>query len=150
MPNPSTSPETVIVNAIVAAGIQIDGEAAALGTNVFNGAEISADEDAGIPDAAFFCVTYGGPTPKPYLGVNQDYRQFMVQVVYRGLANNFGSGVATARQAHDALHAVTLSNPLKTEGYIFVFAKESDPIYLGLNDLEQPRWSFNLRLGYKG
>lgn len=147
---PTTAPETVVVNTIVAAGITIDGAAAALGTNVFDGAEVSADSGAGIPDAAFFCVTYGGPTPKPYLGINKDYRQFMVQVVYRGLSNNFESGVATARLAYEALHAVALSNSLKTEGYIFVFAKESDPVYLGLNDLEQPRWSFNLRLGYKG
>lgn len=148
MANPTTAPETVLADLIDAANVSIGGTAAAKGTNVWDGPE-RPPKTGLIPEASIFCCPYGGPRPLPYLGTGDSFRQLMVQVLVRGVVGKFREARDTAYAAHAAVHIPTLSDGLKSEGYIAAYASQ-EPVYLGVRDDERPRFSFNVRLTFKG
>lgn len=143
MSNPTTGPEVIVADVLVAAGV------ATKGTNLFHGPEVPRGQ--GVPDKAIFAVCTGGPPPEPYLG-GEDWREFSVQVLTRGEAGGFSAGLTLARSAWLALHRGTLTAGQIALGYIArgSLVRESDPVYIGRDDLERPRWVSNARLWFKG
>jgi hypothetical protein len=143
MANPTTAPEVVIATMLQTAAV------GTLGTSIFYGPE--SPKGTGIPHLCNFVVCYGGPPPVPYLG-GEDFREFSVQVLTRGNPAAFSAGLSRARSTWVALQRGTIPAGQITEGYVArgALVRESDPVYLGKDDQERPRWVSNVRLWFKG
>lgn len=110
-----------------------------LGVDVFAVAEMPQSDT--IPAKATFVQVYGGREPEDYLGQAPSGLRFpKVQVTVRADPHDLETAQKVARDAWDALHRVTLA------GYLSCRCLQSAPIYLGLNDQQQPRFAINLEL----
>jgi hypothetical protein len=140
---PSSAPE-VEVSQILANAVATTG--CVLGTNLFRGPMLMPS--ATVPRACTFVFppVVPGPRPAPYLGIGQDDREFIVQVLHRGSSDGYEVGAGISRAIWTALHR---ASPLSS-GYYAIYVREPDPLYIGLDNLEQPRWVMNIRLWYKG
>lgn len=126
----------------IAARLQAAG-VGTVGTDIFEGA-IRAPSTV-IPHAALFVTPTGGVAPLPFLdnGTTSYYRP-SVQIIIRGNVGAYRTTRATAASALAAVHLSTVS------GYFQVLARNSEPLYLGLDDTEHPIFSVNVELFYTG
>lgn len=145
MSNPTTGPEIVIATMLETASVGTVGE------DIFYGPE-QPHHASVVPHLSSWVVTYGGPAPMPYFKGEQDFREFAVQVLTRGNPGDFSGGLSRARATWLALQRGTIPGAQVTEGYITrgSLVRESDPVFLGRDDLERPRWVTNVRLWFKG
>lgn len=143
MANPTTGPEVVIATMLATASVGV------VGTDIFYGPE--SPKGTGIPHLSTWVVAYGG-LAQPYFGGTQDYREFAVQVLTRGNPAAFAAGLARARATWAALQRGTIPGAQVSEGYLSrgSLVREGDPVFLGRDDQERPRWVNNVRLLYKG
>lgn len=126
----------------IAARLQAAG-VGTVGTDIFEGA-IRAPSSV-IPDAALFVIPSGGVAPLPLLdGGATSYFRPTVQVLIRGNVGTYRTTRTKAASALAALHLSTVS------GYFQVLARNSEPLYLGLDDTEHPMFSVNVELYYIG
>lgn len=110
-----------------------------VGVNIFAVAELP--QSSTIPAKAIFVQVYGGREPDDYLGqAPSGLRYPLVQVCVRAAPFDVETAQSASRAAWDALHRCTMS------GYLSCRCLQSAPTYLGLNDLQQPRFSINLEL----
>jgi len=138
MSNPATSPEAAVA-------ARLNGQYSLVtGTNLFSGPERPVSP--GIPSAAVFCATYGGPPPVPLLGNSADVRAFSVQVMVRGEPNDRDGALTLARQIWARLHRYQGPGG----GYVDFFCRQADPVDLGTYNDDRPRFSVNLDLRYSG
>jgi hypothetical protein len=142
---PSTFPEVVVADMLVAAGVTFDGTALAKGTNLFHFAE-APPKPSTIPHKSVFCIATGGPPPRAYMGNSSDFREFTVQVSIRGEP---GKGVA-ARTCARACWAALQRGTTAATGYIAVYVREPDPVPLSKDGQDHPRFVLNARLWFKG
>lgn len=143
MPNPAIIPETEIANRLVAGGLSLT-----LATNLFV-CPLMPPSDLIPRECTFAFASQPGPPPKMYFGVSptrEDFREFWVQVVHRASPDAWTTGLAKSRAIFAALHRVTPSGT----GYFSIHCRDADPVFMGLDNLECPRWTINAVLWYKG
>lgn len=136
---PATLPEQVVAT-LLAAALSLT-----VGSTIFSGPE-QIGVDTGIPAAAVFCATYGGTPPIPFLGTATDVRSIAVQATIRGETGDHDGARARAWTAWQALQRITAP----AAGYIDVMCQQSAPVYIGLNEVGQPRFTVNVYLRYEG
>ena len=119
---------------LAAAGLSLT-----VGTNVFATAEMPQSDV--IPAKAVFCQAYGGREMDVYVGQAPHGVVYpKVQVCVRGDPHDLGTAQALARSVWDALCYATIT------GYLRCKCLQSGPVYLGLNDLQQPRFAINVEM----
>lgn len=99
-----------------------------------------------VPHAAIFVLATGGPAPEPYFRVGASSASFYkvsVQVRVRGNVEKFLDAQTKALQVRDKLHLAEIA------GYVAVKVLQSEPIYLGQDDLEHHEFSVNATLWFK-
>lgn len=117
------------------------GVALAKASNLFAGPMRTTDV---TPSPAVFLLNTGGPPPAPYLGGNREsYFRATVQVLVRGPAGDIEAGEALARGVYELLHLATVT------GYVALFARDSQPAYLGEDADQHGLWSLNVECQYK-
>jgi len=98
-----------------------------------------------INKASIFVIASGGAPPVPYLdGSQSDFSAASVQVLVRGDAGAYGLAQIRARAALTAIQRASLA------GYVATYVRNSDPIFIGLDDTEHPLFSINCELQWKG
>ena len=140
MSNPATSPPAAV--AALLNGQTLASVTLATGTNLFSGPE--RPKSQGIPSRAVFCCEYDGPAPSPFLGQSTDLRFFKVQVLIRGNPGDYDGTKALADACIPRLQRAAPS------GYIDCRTLTSDPNYLGRSPSDEPRFSINTLLRFKG
>lgn len=112
-------------------------------TNVFAGPVRPVG--ARVPAKAIFCLAGGGLPPIPFLGTSTDVRQSAVQVRIRtAVADGYGTGLTFARSVLTACQRASVS------GYVTALVSDSEPAYLGQDDLGNFEWSLNVRMVWTG
>ena len=112
-----------------------------VGTNIFVGAPRKIGD--GVPHLAIFCNSTGGPSPyqfTPGAGSVSQISYYGVQVFMRGNVEAFLAGQTIVRAIRDGVHKATVS------GYINCEVVESDPNFIGEDDLEHPMWTLNVKM----
>lgn len=113
-----------------------------LGTNLFLGPVIEADENT-VPDTSCFILQTGGDPPVPYIGGGRkSYRAITCQVRIRSARENFKAGQALALGALDSLHLATASP------YTQILAEEGSPTYFGTDGSDRHWWTFTVSAEY--
>lgn len=140
MSNPAVSPPAAV--AALLNGQTLASVTLASGTNLFSGPE--RPKSQGIPSQALFCCEYDGPAPSPFLGQSTDLRTFKVQLLIRGKPGDYDGTKALADACVPPLQRAIPS------GYIDCLCLSSGPGYLGRNQNDEPRFSLNLQLRFKG
>jgi hypothetical protein len=141
MAEPATYPESVC-------GAILDADAGAsltLGTDLFEGPQ--RPPSSLIPHAVTFVIATGGPVNAPYMNDSQDHRVNTIQVLTRGSVGDYDGALAQARASRAALHRADLAS---YPGYFGIVVREPDPVFLGFDDTEHPRFTFNVQLSYSG
>jgi len=136
---PATLPEQVVA-ALLATALSMT-----VGVDLFSGPE-QIGNDTGIPPASVFCATYGGAPPIPFIGTSTDVRTIAVQATIRGATGDYEAARARAWTAWQALQRVTAP----ASGYIDILCQQSAPLYIGQNEVGQPRFTINVYLRYEG
>lgn len=112
-----------------------------VGTDIYYGGELPYS--ATVPAICKFVLLRGGPPPIPLISQNDIYT-FDIQVIVRGervLKNGAWTAAQTAARAVISnMHRASIS------GYFSCVAINSEPIDIGLDDQEMPRFSCNFRL----
>lgn len=117
------------------------------GGTLFYAPEMPANPTVtGVPVIATFVAQYGGAPPMPYLGTGVNQWEYRVQIVTRTSMENYPTGLALARSINAAVHLATITDQANSAAYLSCYALQSDPIYIGPNEMEQPRWAINVRL----
>ena len=112
----------------------------AKGTNLFAGPMRGTDF---TPAPAVFLLNTGGPPPSPYLGGQREsYFRATVQVLVRGAPGDQLAGENFARGVFQHLHLGAVS------GYVGIFARDSQPAYLGDDEDQHGQWSINVECQY--
>jgi hypothetical protein len=128
-------PEAALLTRIEAAGY---GTA---GTDLFSGGERPADVVTGVPVEATFCRNSGGPPPRSWMNARAEHiRLSDVQIIVRGKADTEETLIAKAR---NIMLAVTNTVPA---GFLDCEALQSNPVDIGRNDKQEPRFVVNVRL----
>lgn len=118
--------------AVSAAGVTL-----ALGTNLFKGPTRMFKRSPAT--TAVFIMNTGGPAPEPYLnGGRKSWARPTVQVVIRGATSDFANGEIVARAVYEALHQQSIGS------YTAIFARDSQPVMVGLDENDQANWVINL------
>jgi hypothetical protein len=109
-----------------------------LGTNLFQGPV--RPPSSSVPHKAVFCLATGGPAPLMHTQGNNgpDVKRASVQVRIRGDVNSFAAGQTLARSVWTALQRATFA------GYMSIACRESEPVYLGVDNTEHHEWSVNV------
>ena len=83
---------------------------------------------------------YGGQEPDPLINAAADGSIYYssIQITIRSGPDDFMGGLAKARKVRDALHT---KNP---SAYISWRALSSEPLYLGIDELQEHRWVVNI------
>lgn len=112
---------------------------AVLGTSLFACPELPQSDR--IPAQCIFVIPSGGPPNDDFLGdAPHGINHSRVQVVVRAAPFDMQSGETLARNVWDALHHATIN------GWMECKCSQGFPVYFGLNDQQQPRWSVNLEM----
>lgn len=130
--------EQLVVDALAAVPLGV------VGTNIFKGPV--RPPGGGIPQAAIFALSSGGPAPDPYFsfgGRSASFYRSNVQVRIRGDVQKYEVSKATAEEVLAALHLADLP------GCIACKAQSPRPIYIGLDDTEHPEFSVNVSVWFK-
>lgn len=98
---------------------------------------------AGVEEEAVFVLQSGGARPMPYMGQADSWHTTHVQVMVRGLAEQFQRAEGIARGLIAVCH---LHTPV---GYTYLLALDSDPIYVGETDNGSHLFSLNLEAGHR-
>jgi hypothetical protein len=109
------------------------------GSNLFDG-PVRPSTQPGVPHEAVFCLASGGPGPIEFVRANAgpDIKNASVQVRVRSEVGDHTGGQALARSVWTALQRASVA------GYMSVTAAQSEPVYLGQDDLEHHEWSVNI------
>lgn len=130
-------PDATAVDVLAAAGIGLTE-----GSNLFAGPVRPPIEGGrgSVPSECVFCLATGGPEPFRFIAStnNAMILHSVVQVTIRSDRNNFESGQTLARNVWDSLETDDWS------GYIEAKARESEPLYIGIDDIEHHRWVVNV------
>lgn len=112
-------------------------------TNLFASKEQAAGDY--IPHNSVFVLASGGPAPEAYVaGDTGDEQRFSaLQIIIRSDPRDYNTGVTNARTVRDALHHATIS------GYVDVRVNETEPLYIGENDVGAHIWTTNLELWHE-
>lgn len=116
-----------------------------VGTDIFRG-PVRPAKVGFVPHAAIFVLATGGPAPSPYFsvaGVSASFYKVSVQVRVRSNVEKFGDAQTKALQVRDKLHLANIA------GYVACKVLQSEPIYLGQDDLEHHEFSVNATLWFK-
>lgn len=135
---PATPPAEVVANLLVAGGLSLT-----LGTNLFLGPE--RPPNAGIPHVATFVQVYGGVV-QPLMGVSSDYQVSRIQVLHRGAVDAYKAAQDFARSMMPVLHRVDPSE----SGYFDCTVLQPEPLFLGRDDTEHPRFIINVQTRFLG
>lgn len=112
------------------------------GTNLFAGPVRAPG--TGVPDKAVFVLATGGAPPIPYMdGTLQDYQRSIVQIRVRSDLEDFPTGQTLARSVRDFLHKITGTS------YTDIRVRETEPNYLGPDELGHHEWSVNLEMEHR-
>ncbi len=106
--------------------------------NVLVGRE--REKDPFVSNQIINVVSTGGPAPEPIMNGGGSIYRARVQVMVRSQVDHYDEGRALARACLRKLHLATIS------GYTDVMAQETEPNYLGPDERQVERWSFNLLL----
>lgn len=139
MPNPSTIPKDVVTAILNGTGGLTSG------TNLFSIPPRPANDV--FPRNCVFVFSNFSFLPHTYLGVNKDYRQFLVNVVIRQGIDQFATGYALGLTLWAKLQRASLSG---YTGYVSCTLRESEPIYQGVDDTDNHRWVMTCNLEYVG
>lgn len=90
-----------------------------------------------------FVLQTGGRQPLPYMGQDESFHVSRVQVTVRSQVNAFAEGEALARALHAKAHTHAPA------GYTYCLASESEPLYLGTDEENAHRFTFNLDLAHR-
>ncbi len=144
MGSPASLPEVVVATVLDSVATLI--YAPATGMNLFSGPEQPPGDV--VPHAAVFCIPYNdGTAPMPYFaGQDQDLRWLSVQVLVRGDVDAYD---AANTLAYACWQALTRKKTPAT-GYLDILNKQGAPMFLGNDDTDHPRFSFNVQLRYEG
>lgn len=117
-----------------------------IGTSLFHCPELAPDTV--IPTQAIFVASYSSPAPQPYFASsnNKNFYRKMVQVVVRANPGDYENGITRARAVITALHLATVTDSVNSGSYMKVAVLQSEPNFLGQNDMECPRWTINVEL----
>ena len=111
-----------------------------LGTNILAGPVRAVG--TGVPDLCVFATATGGSAPEPFIyggsGNEQRYHQLLVRI--RSAPRAFEAGQTLARSVRDAVHHTTVA------GYIDVEVRETDPVYLGVDDKGHHDWTVGVEM----
>lgn len=98
-----------------------------------------------IPSKSVWISGAGGWAPQDvFSGVSTTMFTRTVSVIVRGTAQDYAGGLALAEAVHQRLHRGAVS------GYLWVACMNSAPLYMGLDDQEQPSWNMLVNLAKKG
>jgi hypothetical protein len=130
------SPE-VDIAAVLVAATTVFSPALAMDTDIKYGpprAPLSAGNTARI-----WIIPYGGQEPDPLINAAVDGSIYYskVQIVVRGLVEDYMGSLTLARKIRDALHTKHPST------YISLRALSSEPIYLGIDEINEHRWTIS-------
>jgi len=103
----------------------------------------------GFPVEAVSIQAYGGPNPHGFIDGNsrRTQRRSDVQIRIRGPVNGYAATQARAISIwHYMNRPSTGSISTGSTQYSIVQPFQSDPVYIGENDVEQPEFSFTVRL----
>lgn len=139
MPNPATEPEDIVI-------AKLTGQLGLVaGTNLFS--MPPRPQSSVVARNAVFCFSNFSFLPSTYLGINKDYRQFLVQIVIRYGVDDFRLGKELGRNIWALLQRASLSG---YTGYVSCTLRESEPLYLGPDDNDNHRWLLTVNLQYVG
>jgi len=90
--------------------------------------------------ATIWVTPYGGSEPDPLLNasVSGSIWHSKIQVLVRSGADDYTDGITQARAVRDALHCK------QSSGYIAWRALSSEPLYLGIDEVQEHRWAVNI------
>lgn len=115
----------------------------AVDTNVFLGPERGVRAE--VPPFAVFCLNLPGTRPEPYLGIDQDFHRYQVEVKVRSNPAQYQDGEDLARLI---LEQVQRRPPA---GYVGLLVQQSGPLYLGSDEQRRlHRWTLVIELWWKG
>lgn len=102
----------------------------------------------GFPEEAVSIQAYGGLQPHGFIGGGtRTQRRSDVQIRVRGKINSY---IATQARAQAIWHYVNMPSVASistgSTAYSIVQPFQSDPIFIGENDVEQPEFTFTVRL----
>lgn len=111
------------------------------GTNLFIG-PLLPEEIVASPVVSL--LNTGGVAPTPFIsGSNREaYYRPSVQVLTRSVVSDFADGESLARAVFAELYLSTVS------GYVGIFVRESQPVYLGTDASDRHTWTTNLEARY--
>lgn len=141
MPTPATRPETVIADKIATAtGLVV-------GTGIFKGPPRPWKAPTSlIPRNAVFVYSMMSFKPEQYIGIGQALRTFRITLFVRRRQDDFEAGQALTRDIWEALNQADVT----ASGYVGCLMAESDAQYIGMDDVDDHRWSMTAKLIFKG
>ena len=117
-----TRPEVICTTLIAAA------TALTRGTDLFDGPPRPALESNNIPRNCVFCYGMFSFQPIPYLGTNEDFRDFRVTTLVRQVHSQYETGSNLARDIWQALQRADVS---AYTGFVYSLNAEADVTYMG-------------------
>lgn len=149
MPNPDPAADVAaaLVDGGVVALLSPPGGTVAVGippaapNNVLVGRE--RESDTFVSNQIINVVATGGPPPEPIMNAGGNIFRARVQVMIRSQVDDYAGGRALARACLRKLHLAVIS------GYTDVMAQETEPNYLGPDERQVERFSFNLLLRWQ-
>lgn len=139
--NPAADLASLIANLspYSAATLILDGST---GANLFTGPVRAVRTE--VPSLSVFCMNHRGQPPEPFLGIGQDFKEFLIEVTVRSDPAQFQAGEQLAR---DIMQRIQRQQP---SGYITCLVQQAGPDYLGEDGERTHQWSFGVELWWKG
>jgi len=131
------TPDTALAAVLATAGV------GTVDSTIFTGIERAENAEL-FPDASVFVWAGSAQAPQPYIGTaNQSLYRARVSVVTRGTSGDFQTSLVKARTVIAAGHLASVS------GYISCVALDSEPNWLGYDNMSRPRWLVTFLLEIK-